>query len=52
MHHRYQPTPLAGKFTTGDNDTGGKITAGINDTGGKLPPVSMTPVTNFATSFC
>jgi hypothetical protein len=28
-----------------------QIGAGINDTGGKLPPVSMTPAANFATSF-
>jgi hypothetical protein len=43
-----------GKFATGVNDTGGKIAAGINNNGGKLPnlpPVSTTPVANFATSF-
>ncbi len=31
-------------------DTGGKFAAGVTDAGGKLPPISMSPVANFATS--
>jgi hypothetical protein len=39
------------RCTTSINNTGGKFATGINNTGGNLPPVSTTPVENFATSF-
>ncbi len=38
------------RCTTGVNDTGGKFATGVNNTGGNLPPVSVTPAANFATS--
>jgi hypothetical protein len=45
------------RCTTGFNDIGGKFATDINDTSGKLipvanlPPVSITPAADFATSF-
>jgi hypothetical protein len=38
------------RFTTGVNDTSGKFSTNVHDTVAKLPPVSMTPAANLATS--